>query len=194
MECLPVYNCSLYLRIGYPICGVQCKRNMQSPLFKIRKNFRRMTAEHYAKCGLHRSRGHDAVPGLRHADPWRRHRGSPAWQQDVCSPMSPKRLSHFSELFFLCFFLDWNNGRTLCGQHNLCPQFLQASGKHKHHAESLLFSVEHLIHYGHGLPGGQGQHCSPDGRGKLLGMLQIQTEWFPKCRIALIFVLETPWL
>lgn len=99
-------------------------------------------------------------------------RGSPCPVQGTPCPTlltSPKTLSHLLELFFfffLTFLPDWNNGRPLCGQHNLRPQFFQASGKHQRHPQSLLLSMEHLIRHGHGLPGGQGQHRRPDGQGK----------------------------
>lgn len=90
----------------------------------------------------------------------------------------PKCLIFESCVFFLTSILDWNNGRPLCGKHNFCHQFLQASGKYKHHSESLLLSMGHLIYHGHGLPGCQRQHCRPDGKGKFLLKFQIRTEWF----------------
>lgn len=109
-------------------------------------------------------------PALLHIVPRRKNReGIPALcvvQPELLCWHHPK-CCHLLELFFffLTFLLGWNNGKPLCGKHNFCTQFLQISGKYKQHPESLLLSMEHLIHHGHGLPGCQGQHCRPDGQG-----------------------------
>ena len=99
-------------------------------------------------------------------------------------------LSHLVELLlFLVFLPDWDNGRTLCGKYNLCPQFLQASCKYKRqHPEYLLLSLEHLLHLGHGLPGRPGQYCRPDSPSKFLFKFPIGTEGF------LNWIAELIWL
>lgn len=176
------YNCSLYLRIGYIICRIQCSQKMQNPMFKIIKNFKVVAAEHCTKHGAHygcashmpimlslttlgcsMSKNREENPALCRV--W------PVLLSDIT-----QNVASFSRavLFFLTFLLDWNNGRPLYGKHNLCPQFFQACGKYKHHAESLLLSMGHLIHHGHGLPGCQRQHCRPDGQSKFLLKLKLR--------------------
>lgn len=61
-------------------------------------------------------------------------RGNPCaeYTQVLLSRHHPKCWVIFQSCFsfFLTFLPDWNNGRPLCGQHNLRPQFFQASGKY----------------------------------------------------------------
>ena len=122
----------------------------------------------------------------------RTERNSCPVQGTACAtPLTSLRmLSHLLELLlFLVFLPDWDNGRTLCGKHDLCPQFLQISGKYKcRHPESLLLSLEHLLHHGHGLPGRPGQYCRPDSPSEFLLKFPTGTEGF------LNWIAELLWL
>lgn len=173
---------------------------MQGPLFKIIKNCKVVGAVHCTECGtLCGCTGPRITMMLSllslmllderrtEREPLPRAGYSLYYSADITQNVE----SSFRAVYFfpLTVLLDWNNGRTLQGKHNLCPQFLQPSGKYKCcHPESLLLSMEHLLHHGHDLPGCQGQHCRPDGQSKFLLKFQIRTEWF------LNWIVELLWL